>query len=98
MVNLTTKVIDNLQVSISNIHIRYEDTNFFDRPLSMGITLERLSINTTNENWESQFIDRTLQRNKDLPLNKFFDLRNIGFYCNPKDSREMMVSLNSAQA
>jgi hypothetical protein len=56
-----------------------------------------LNINTTNENWEEQFIDRTLERNKNLPLNKLLNLSNIGFYCNPKDSKEMMISILKLQ-
>uniref|UniRef100_A0A8C0FP74 Vacuolar protein sorting 13 homolog A n=1 Tax=Bubo bubo TaxID=30461 RepID=A0A8C0FP74_BUBBB len=43
---LVTQVIKNLQVKISNIHIRYEDdiTNR-NNPLSFGISLQNLSIN-----------------------------------------------------
>ena len=44
LVSLTSKVVDNLQVSIQNIHVRYEDTRFAKEPLSMGVTLEQLAI------------------------------------------------------
>jgi len=42
---LITQIIKNLQVKISNIHIRYEDdiTNR-DNPLSFGISLQNLSM------------------------------------------------------
>ena len=49
MMNLTTKIIDNMQINITNIHVRYEDTKFFKKPLSMGATLQRLQIHTTDE-------------------------------------------------
>uniref|UniRef100_A0A674GI23 Vacuolar protein sorting 13 homolog A n=1 Tax=Taeniopygia guttata TaxID=59729 RepID=A0A674GI23_TAEGU len=44
---LVTQVIKNLQLKISNIHIRYEDdiTNR-DNPLSFGISLQNLNTNT----------------------------------------------------
>ena len=93
LVGMTTKVVDNIQVSIRNIHVRYEDTRFFKDPLSIGITLEKLEIQTTNEHWESEFIDRTLSKNKDKPLQKLLNLRNIGLYCQPLDVPSMMVSL-----
>ncbi|XP_038659808.1 LOW QUALITY PROTEIN: vacuolar protein sorting-associated protein 13A [Scyliorhinus canicula] len=49
---LITQVIKNLQVKITNIHIRYEDniTNQ-DSPLSFGISLQNLSLETTDERW-----------------------------------------------
>ncbi|XP_078070643.1 intermembrane lipid transfer protein VPS13A isoform X2 [Mustelus asterias] len=49
---LITQVIKNLQVKITNIHIRYEDdiTNH-DSPLSFGISLQNLSLETTDERW-----------------------------------------------
>lgn len=49
---LVTQIIKNLQVKISNIHVRYEDdiTNR-DNPLSFGISLQNLSMQTTDQNW-----------------------------------------------
>ncbi|KNC49059.1 vacuolar protein sorting-associated protein 13C [Thecamonas trahens ATCC 50062] len=76
---LTAKVVDNIQVSIRNIHIRYEDdvTNP-DAPFACGITLENLSAYSTDENWERKFLEG------DHPLvHKVVDLRNLGVYWNP---------------
>ncbi|KAL6113696.1 vps13c [Pungitius sinensis] len=51
---LATQVIKNLQVKISSIHLRYEDDlSNPQRPLSMGVTLSELSLQTTDENWKS---------------------------------------------
>ncbi|XP_061592670.1 intermembrane lipid transfer protein VPS13C isoform X5 [Cololabis saira] len=51
---LATQVIKNLQVTISNIHLRYEDdVSDPQRPLSMGVTLSELSLQTTDENWKA---------------------------------------------
>ncbi|XP_029943561.1 vacuolar protein sorting-associated protein 13C [Salarias fasciatus] len=50
---LATQVIKNLQVKISSVHLRYEDDlSDPQRPLSMGITLSELSLQTTDENWK----------------------------------------------
>ncbi|KAG7239597.1 hypothetical protein INR49_028749 [Caranx melampygus] len=54
MEKLATQVIKNLQVKISSIHLRYEDDlSDPQRPLSMGVTLSELSLQTTDENWRS---------------------------------------------
>nr|XP_046254686.1 vacuolar protein sorting-associated protein 13C isoform X2 [Scatophagus argus] len=54
MEKLATQVIKNLQVKISSIHLRYEDDlSDPQRPLSMGVTLSELSLQTTDENWKS---------------------------------------------
>ena len=91
--NLTSKVVDNIQVSIKNIHIRYEDSVGLSQPLSLGITMEKLDIETTNENWESQFIDRTINENNFKPMMKIINLSNFGFYCDPKDSHSRQISM-----
>lgn len=50
---LATQVIKNLQVKISSIHLRYEDDLLDpEHPLSMGVTLSELSLQTTDENWK----------------------------------------------
>ncbi|XP_008285200.1 intermembrane lipid transfer protein VPS13A isoform X2 [Stegastes partitus] len=55
---LVTQVIKNLQVKISNIHVRYEDdvTNP-NCPLSFGVSLKKLSLQTADENWNPSLLD-----------------------------------------
>uniref|UniRef100_A0A3Q3WPE0 Uncharacterized protein n=1 Tax=Mola mola TaxID=94237 RepID=A0A3Q3WPE0_MOLML len=55
---LVTQVIKNLQVKISNIHVRYEDdvTNP-NCPLSFGVALKNLSLQTADENWSPSLLD-----------------------------------------
>uniref|UniRef100_H3AXY1 Vacuolar protein sorting 13 homolog A n=1 Tax=Latimeria chalumnae TaxID=7897 RepID=H3AXY1_LATCH len=57
---LITQVIKNLQVKISNIHVRYEDdiTNH-NCPLSFGVSLENLSLQTADQNWNPCLHDET---------------------------------------
>ncbi|KAM7405560.1 hypothetical protein PAMP_000001 [Pampus punctatissimus] len=51
---MATQVIKNLQVKISSIHLRYEDdVSDPQSPVSMGVTLSELSLQTTDENWQS---------------------------------------------
>ena len=55
---LITKIVDNLQITVKNIHFRYEDSiSHPDKELfSFGCTLEELSVVSTDENWEEAFI------------------------------------------
>ncbi|CAJ1068435.1 vacuolar protein sorting-associated protein 13A isoform X2 [Xyrichtys novacula] len=55
---LVTQVIKNLQVKISNIHVRYEDdvTNP-NCPLSFGVSLKNLSLQTADNNWNPSLLD-----------------------------------------
>ncbi|EWC44073.1 hypothetical protein DRE_07208 [Drechslerella stenobrocha 248] len=50
-------IVDNLQVTIKNIHIRYEDSiSAPGHPFALGFTLEEFSAVSTDENWQPIFI------------------------------------------
>lgn len=54
---LGMKVVDNIQIFINDIHIRYEDdVSNPDHPFVLGITLDSLFAQSTNENWEPTFL------------------------------------------
>ncbi|ETE71307.1 Vacuolar protein sorting-associated protein 13A, partial [Ophiophagus hannah] len=76
---LITQVIRNLQLKISNIHIRYEDdiTNK-DVPLSFGISLENFSLQTSDQNWNPCIQDATTKLfYKLVRLDNFFAYWNV---------------------
>ena len=57
---LTTTIIDNVQIQVKNVHIRYEDAlSDPGHPFAAGITLQELSAVSTNENWQPTFIQST---------------------------------------
>jgi vacuolar protein sorting-associated protein 13A/C len=75
------KIIDNVQVTIKNIHVRYEDPGSArTTPYSMGITLQELAVNTTNPQWEKTFYDRNLKENKAKPIFKRLQLIGLALY------------------
>ncbi|KAG1095366.1 hypothetical protein G6F42_018567 [Rhizopus arrhizus] len=54
---LTNKIVDNLQFTMKNIHIRYEDKiSDPGHPFAAGITLKELSALSTDEEWVPKFI------------------------------------------
>ena len=55
--SLVTKIVDNLQVTVKNIHIRYEDSiSAPGHPFSLGMTLQEFSAISTNGEWQPTFI------------------------------------------
>ncbi|CAM9181313.1 unnamed protein product, partial [Ectocarpus fasciculatus] len=60
---LLAKILDNVQITVKNIHIRYEDelslddgTGTVPRPLSAGITLRQLVVQTVDEHWTPTYV------------------------------------------
>ncbi|KAM4708321.1 intermembrane lipid transfer protein VPS13A [Discoglossus pictus] len=89
---LVTQVIKNLQVKISNIHIRYEDdiTNQ-DCPLSFGVSLQNLSLQTADKNWNPCLHDESAKL-----FYKVVRLDNLFAYWNVKS--EMFYHRSSDDA
>lgn len=55
--SMTTAIIDNLQVTIKNIHVRYEDSiSDPGHPFAAGLTLRDFSAISTDGNWKPTFI------------------------------------------
>ncbi|XP_028168075.1 vacuolar protein sorting-associated protein 13C-like [Ostrinia furnacalis] len=51
--NLFTAIVNNLQIYVRNVHVRYEDSiSSKDGPLACGLCLQSLSIETTNSKWK----------------------------------------------
>lgn len=70
MTKLVTKIVDNLQFEIHNVHIRFEDFDSsknvrllvstiytFQYPFAFGICLSSLTARSTDENWVEMFIE-----------------------------------------
>ncbi|KAF2471810.1 vacuolar protein sorting-associated protein 13 [Lindgomyces ingoldianus] len=55
--SMVTAIVDNVQVTVKNIHIRYEDSiSDPGHPFALGITLADFSAVSTDENWKPTFI------------------------------------------
>ncbi|XP_068633837.1 intermembrane lipid transfer protein VPS13A-like [Battus philenor] len=51
--NLFTAIVNNIQIYVRNVHVRYEDSiSSKDGPLACGLCLQSLSIETTNSKWK----------------------------------------------
>ena len=79
----TNTIVDNLEIVISNIHIRYNDdfhtlrsTNF-----SAGITLEKFAVVSCDEKWDEKFLSRNPNDLKAV-MRKKVNIKNLGVYWN----------------
>ncbi|RPD62925.1 vacuolar protein sorting-associated protein 13 [Lentinus tigrinus ALCF2SS1-6] len=56
--SLVTKIVNNLQVTVRNIHIRYEDKlSVPGHPFTAGVTLAGFTAVSVNDQWQPAFID-----------------------------------------
>lgn len=52
MANLISKVVDNIQVKISNVYVRIEDTlSIPTMPFCLGMVIGSISTETMNDKW-----------------------------------------------
>ena len=63
--SLITKIVDNLQINLKDIHVRIEnqDTLEPENSFSLGITLQEIDLYTTDEHWKRVYLDRTKASN-----------------------------------
>lgn len=58
--SLVAKALNNFQVSVKNIHIRYEDAQSnLGHPFAAGFTLASFSARSTDANWKPAFVPGT---------------------------------------
>lgn len=80
--SLTAAIVDNLQVSIKRIHVRYEDSiSAPGHPFAIGLTLQEFSAVSTDENWRPSFI-----QSSSSSTHKLVVLGALAFYWNTDTS------------
>ncbi len=72
----SSKIVDNLEINLMNIHARYEDTQH-GHTYSAGMTLKSFVLATCDENWQSTFVARI-----DEAIRKMVKVENFGVYWN----------------
>ncbi|XP_021768084.1 uncharacterized protein LOC110732449 isoform X1 [Chenopodium quinoa] len=77
--SLISTIIGNLKLSISNIHIRYEDgESNAGHPFAAGVTLDKLSAFTVDNNGNETFVTGGALDN----IQKSVELERLAFYFN----------------
>ncbi|KAI1770524.1 vacuolar protein sorting-associated protein 13 [Hypoxylon cercidicola] len=76
--SLVTKIVDNLQVTVKNIHVRYEDSiSAPGHPFALGVTLAEFSAVSTDGEWKPTFI-----QNSTTTTHKLAKLGALAIYWN----------------
>eukprot|EP01133_Synstelium_polycarpum_P011523 gene11523-13446_t len=88
---LVTKIIDNLQIVINKIHIRFENRNEIGKLYAVGLTLDKLSAQSTDEKWIASFIDSS----KTNLIRKLAEMHSLGVYID--DSATSLQNLSTQE-
>jgi vacuolar protein sorting-associated protein 13A/C len=76
--SLVTKIVDNLQITVKNIHVRYEDSiSAPGHPFALGLTLEEFSAISTDGEWKPTYI-----QDSSGPTHKLGTLGALAVYWN----------------
>ncbi|KAJ7706184.1 vacuolar protein sorting-associated protein 13 [Mycena rosella] len=90
--SLTAKIINNLQVTVKNIHIRYEDKlSVPGHPFAAGVTLAGFTAVSVNDKWQAAFIESSAGA-----IHKLANLQSLAVYFDT-DSPSM-AGLSPAEA
>lgn len=74
---LATQIINNVQIKIKDIHIRYEDTSTTSTPFAFGVTLRNLIVHTTDGNWKQCLMSEAINQ-----VFKIAELEGLAIYMN----------------
>ncbi|KAL0486212.1 hypothetical protein AKO1_001917, partial [Acrasis kona] len=74
---LITAVVNNIQVHIKNIHIRYEDNSDLRNPIILGVMLKSLDIDTCDPEWSKKAFHSDAS---DQLARKSIELRGLSAY------------------
>ncbi|CAA16910.2 intermembrane lipid transfer protein, chorein family Vps1302 [Schizosaccharomyces pombe] len=98
--SLITRMIDNIQINIRDIHIRFEHlpvSNVVPGGYSFGLLLSEFSIESCNEEWTSTFVETESQT-----IYKLCSLRGFGIYSDETaeciDKTDINELMNTFQA
>lgn len=81
---LTAKIIDNIEITLTNVHIRYEDSITIPRTvLSAGITIASITLAATDNLWNEASVARETTKQVS-EIHKLGRIENLGIYWNVK--------------
>lgn len=88
-----TNIVENLQLKIKDVHIRYEDTiTIPDRHFCCGLTIESLTAQSCDSNWAQGY---TANWSQSQATFKLVELNSLSFYLDPLNADEIFSKLES---
>jgi len=80
--SIVTKVVENLQLNVHNVHIRFEEEVGNNRLVAFGLTLKSLTAQSCDSNW-NPLSTSSAGSNSDCSF-KTLQLTEFVIYCHPK--------------
>lgn len=74
---LIARIVNNIQITVKKVHVRYEDTKTSSAPFALGITLHNLELYTTDKDWINCYMAEITNR-----VFKLAKLDNFAVYMN----------------
>ncbi|XP_077977339.1 intermembrane lipid transfer protein VPS13A-like [Glandiceps talaboti] len=75
---LTASIVNNVQVTLKDVHVRYEDTvTYPDNPISFGVILQSLTAQTTDDLWQQTQVDAAVS-----VMRKLVKMESLAAYWN----------------
>ncbi|XP_055636021.1 intermembrane lipid transfer protein Vps13D isoform X3 [Toxorhynchites rutilus septentrionalis] len=94
--SLMTNIVENLQLQINGIHIRYEDNiTIPHQRFACGINIEALSAQSCDSNWVA---GQTSNWNQQQVTFKLVELTNFAIYWDPEGREEQVYIINPISA
>jgi Vacuolar sorting-associated protein 13, N-terminal/N-terminal region of Chorein or VPS13 len=82
----TAKIIDNIEITLKNVHFRYEDSQTIPGSIfSAGVTLKSFTLSSCDEKWTEKFVERDLNKAAKV-IRKLAKVNNLGLYWMTKSS------------
>lgn len=84
---MATNIIENLELKIKNVHIRYEDAaiTVHDQRFACGVTIDSLSARSCDANWMAGFSSSWNQTGASF---KLVELTSMSIYWQPLNNKE----------
>ncbi|CAM9617791.1 unnamed protein product, partial [Ectocarpus fasciculatus] len=78
---LVQRIVDNIEINVADIHIRYEDTVLVPgQTVSAGVCLESFVVTTTDKGFVPQFVDRTGSGGQHTKVHKLARVEGFSVY------------------
>lgn len=90
---MSAKILDNIQVSIRNVHIIYAESNKDQGGFIFGLEFNSLSIQTDTQ--KQSFAMSLMARSRQDEVNKKISISNVGVYCHQLEEQHDLYDIGA---
>ncbi|XP_063232383.1 intermembrane lipid transfer protein Vps13D [Bacillus rossius redtenbacheri] len=91
--NLVTSIVENLQLKIRDVHMRYEDREAGGQAFALGVTMGALSAQSCDDTWAPRFVGPEMGE----ASFKLLELSGLAVYCDLVGPDELLGCLSHAE-